>query len=98
MSLRSLGLEHPWLLTRPIFWTAQHLDLVKCRCQSADGDGAEHSSNYVGVETGLHAASKCDEASTETAEIFAKTLALRHKTYSLVSLLEYNGSPFEWAR
>ncbi|UPK92539.1 hypothetical protein LCI18_003474 [Fusarium solani-melongenae] len=101
MSLRSLGLEHPWLLTHPIFWTAQHLDLVKCRFEESvggDGDGLERSSNHAGVETGLHAVSNCDEASTQTAKIFAKTLALVHKTYTLVSLLEYNGSPLEWVR
>ncbi|RSL77226.1 hypothetical protein CEP51_009256 [Fusarium floridanum] len=95
MSLRSLGLEHPWLLTHPLFWTAQHLDLVGCRFQSVDGDG---SSNHAGVETGLHDARKCDQVSTQMAEIFAKSLALKHKTCSLINVLQYNGGTFEQAK
>lgn len=98
MSLRSLGLEHPWLLTHPVFWTAQHLDLVECHFQSADGDGAEGSLNHAGIETGLYDAREHDEVSAQMAEIFAKSLALRHKTCSLMNLLEYNGSALEKAR
>ncbi|KPM42074.1 hypothetical protein AK830_g4475 [Neonectria ditissima] len=97
MSLRSLGLEHPWLLTHPIFWTAQHLELVECHFQSGDGDGAEGSLNQAGIETGLFDSREHDEASTQMAEIFAKSLALRHKTCSLVNLLECNGSALEKA-
>lgn len=98
MSLRSLGLEHPWLLTHPVFWTAQHLDLVECHFQSADDDGAEGSLNQAGIEAGLHDAREHDEVSAQMAEIFAKSLALRHKTCSLMNLLEYNGSALEKAR
>ncbi|KAJ3545539.1 hypothetical protein NM208_g2461 [Fusarium decemcellulare] len=97
MSLRSLGLEHPWLLTHPVFWTAQHLDLVNCRFQSPDGHGVD-SLNCTGIETGPRDASDHDQASVQMAEIFAKSLALRHKTCALVNLLEYNGSPLEKAK
>ncbi|KAK7428863.1 hypothetical protein QQZ08_004633 [Neonectria magnoliae] len=96
MSLRSLGLEHPWLLTHPVFWTARHLDLVECRFRTADGDGAEGSLIHAGIETGLHGTYEDDE-SAQMAEIFAKSLALRQKTYSLVNLLEYDGSALKKA-
>ncbi|KAF7557803.1 hypothetical protein G7Z17_g463 [Cylindrodendrum hubeiense] len=71
--------------------------LVKCHFQSADGDGAEGSLNHAGIETGLHDAREYEQVSAQMAEIFATSLALRHKTCSFVSLLEYNGSALEKA-
>ncbi|KAM6522962.1 hypothetical protein FALCPG4_012569 [Fusarium falciforme] len=98
MSLRDLGLEHPWILTHPIFWTAQHLDLLQCHFQDDDAGDATQGEDQRELEDGLQDAGKSDELSAQVAEIFAKSLSLRHKTCALINLLGYDGSILQTAR
>lgn len=103
MSLNKLSLDHPWLLTHPIFWTAQHLDLLHCHFEPIE-DAAGNAVGLVNstaneLQEGPGAASCLISGSkdpfSEYAEIFAKSRALRHRTYSLINLLVNDRSGFK---
>ncbi|RGP69600.1 hypothetical protein FSPOR_4705 [Fusarium sporotrichioides] len=84
-SVRQLIVENPWFCKNPLFWTAQHLDLLKIGFQRTDVI-LKHpqSANHYDV--------KEDDLMYSLAKRFAKSLTSAAKYDAFVKILDLMGT------